>query len=194
MSSISDRLDAWRTIANATRVEELQEVTAGRSAEKSLQTMFNAKLFFKKSCILHSKRVPCYSNNKRVRYEIDLVVLTQKQIIAIEIKNWSCSVTLDGENWIQTRKDGRKIVYSDPIKKPRLDILCDYLEMKGCTTPKLRVSILIQWNSKFNIDLQLSNNSDLLLLSHLERFLNIQKGSSFGERILHSVLNCCVDQ
>jgi hypothetical protein len=196
MSSISERLDAWRTIANATRVEELEEVIAGRSAEKSLQAMFDAKLFFKKSCILHSKRVPYHSNNKRGRYEIDLVVLTQKQISAIEIKNWSGSVTSDGENWIQTRRDGSKIVHSDPIKKNKrkLDILCDYLEMKGCTIPKLRVSRVIQWNSKLSIDSQLSNNSDLILHSQLERFLNAQKGSSFGERILHSVLTYCMDQ
>ena len=51
------------------------------------------------------------------RYEIDLVVLTRKQISAIEIKNWSGSVTSDGENWIQTRMDASKIVHSDPKKK-----------------------------------------------------------------------------
>jgi len=196
VTSTTERLNIWRKISKTAPQSELDEVTAGRNAEKSLQTMFDAKLFFKKSCIFHSKRVPYRKGNRQGRYEIDLIVLTQKQICAIEIKNWSGSVRTDGSHWIQTRRDGSEIIHDDPIEKNRkkLEVLCKYLEERGCRLPKAKVSKVIQWNSKLKVDSKISNNSDLVLHFQLEKFLKSQKGSSFGETILHSVLSLCLDQ
>jgi hypothetical protein len=196
MSSNAERLNIWREIAKTPLLEELAEVTAGRNAEKSLQSMFDAKLFFKQSCIFHSKRVPYQLENRRGRYEIDLIVLTQKQICAIEIKNWSGSVRRDGNHWVQTKKNGTEVVHDDPIEKNRkkLDVLCDYLEKRKCPLPNARVSKVIQWNSNINVHPNIGNNPDLIRHFQLEKFLKSQKGSSFGERLLHSVLSLCLDQ
>ena len=157
---------------------ELEEVTAGRNAEKSLQSMFDAKLFFKKSCIFHSKRVPYQSGDRRGRYEIDLIVLTQKQICAIEIKNWSGSVRRDGNHWVQTKRNGNEVVHEDPIEKNRkkLDVLCNYLEKCGCRLPNTRVSKVIQWNSGLVVDSKIANDPDLIRHFQLEKFLKSQKG------------------
>lgn len=191
------RLEIWRDIVSTTPEPELDEVVAGRDAEMALRSMVSNHLSWKTASIYHSKRVPTDSRSpKRGRYEIDLIVLTQKQISAIEIKNWSGSVQISGSSWIQERRSGEKVIHEDPLHKnqKKLESLCTFLETQNIRVPKAQISRVILWNRNVSVPSTVARRNEIVMHHELEKFLSHQKASGFGERFLMSVLELCLEQ
>ncbi|NIY98384.1 NERD domain-containing protein, partial [Salipiger sp. HF18] len=191
------RLEIWRDIVSTKPEPELDEVVAGRDAELALRSMVSSHLSWKSASIFHSKRVPANSRSpRRGRYEVDLIVLSQKQISAIEIKNWSGSVRILGSSWIQERRNGKEVIHDDPLDKnqKKLESLCAFLEAKNIRVPKARISRVILWNRNVSIPSAVARRDEIVMHHELERFLSHQKASGFGERFLMSVLELCLEQ
>ncbi|WP_412508496.1 nuclease-related domain-containing protein [Roseovarius sp. SYSU LYC5161] len=196
-SKNTSRLEAWRDIVSTKPEPELDEVSAGRDAELALRSMVSNQLIWKSASIFHSKRVPTNTRTpKRGRYEIDLVVLSHKQISAIEIKNWSGSVRMAGSSWIQERRNGQKIIHENPLRKnqQKLESLCAYLESQDIRVPETRICRVILWNRNLSIPSEAASREEIVMRHQLERFLSHQKASGFGERIMMSVLKLCLEQ
>ncbi len=196
-SSKAQRLEIWRQIVSATREPELEEVAAGRDAEQALRSMVTDHLSWKTASIFHSKRVP---RDTRLpgsgRYEIDLIVVSPKQISAIEIKNWSGRLRIDGERWIQERRNGAEISHENPLSKnkEKLDCLCALLEARNIRVPSARICRVIFWNKNLNVPLEVAKRDEIVMNHELEKFLGNQKATGFAERFLISVLELCLDQ
>lgn len=191
------RLEIWREIVSTKPEPELNEVVAGRDAELALRSMVSNHLILKSASIYHSKRVPTDSRSpSRGRYEVDLIVLSHKQISAIEIKNWSGSVRISNSSWIQERLNGEEVIHDDPLQKnqKKLDSLCAYLEAKNICVPKARISRVILWNRNVRIPSTVARRDEIVMHHELERFLSHQKASGFGERFLMSVLELCLER
>ncbi|MCF7699214.1 nuclease-related domain-containing protein [Loktanella sp. M215] len=191
------RLEVWRDIVSIKAEPELGDVIAGRDAEIALRSMVSNHLSWKSASIFHSKRVPSnVSSPWRDRYEIDLIVVSHKQISAIEIKAWSGSVRLSGSSWVQERRNGQQISHEDPLQKnqKKLDSLCAFLESKGIRVPKARISRVILWNRNVRIPLEIANRDEIIMHHELEKFLSHQKASGFGERFMMSVLELCLER
>ena len=191
------RLEIWRDIVSEEIEPELDEVAAGRDAEAALQSMITNHLTWKSASIFHSKRVPRDPQRpKSGRYEIDLIVVSPKQISAIEIKNWSGRLRIDGENWIQERRNGDEVSHENPLlkNKEKLDCLCTFLKGKDIHVPSARVCRVIFWNKNLNVPMEIAKRDEIVMNHELERFLNHHKASGFGERFLISVLELCLDQ
>lgn len=191
------RLQVWRDIVATNAEPELDEVVAGRDAELALRSMVSNHLSWKSASIFHSKRVPTdFRSPRRGRYEIDLIVLSHKQISAIEIKNWSGSVRISGSSWIQERRNGEEVIHDDPLQKnqKKLESLCAFLEAKNIRVPKTRVSRVILWNRNVSVPSAVARRDEIVMHHELERFLSHQKASGFGERFLMSVLELCLEQ
>lgn len=196
-SNKASRLEIWRDIVSAKQEPELEEVAAGRDAEKALKSMVVDHLSWKTASIFHSKRVPknVRSTNKG-RYEIDLIVLSPKQISAIEIKNWSGRLRIDGDQWVQERRNGDEVIHDNPLEKNRvkLDCLCSLLETRHIRVPSAKVCRVIFWNKNLNVPLEIANRDEIVMNHELNHFLKDQKATSFAERFLISVMELCLDQ
>lgn len=191
------RLEIWRDIASAPRLEELEDVVAGRNTEAALHAMVSSKLSWKSAQILHSRRVPIDPKHPhKRRYEIDLIVMSQKQISAIEIKGWSGEVKPAGDYWIQARLRGGEIKHENPVQKNRkkLDALCNFLESAGLKIPMTRVSRVVFPNPNLSMPEHLQRSNEVISHDKLDRFLTQQKASGFGERFMMSVLQFCLEE
>lgn len=190
------RLNMWRDIVSVVAEPELGDVAAGRDAELALRSMATTHLTWKTASIFHSKRVPQNTQASSQRYEIDLIVVSQKQISAIEIKNWSGRLHLNVDEWIQEKTDRRMISHVNPLVKNRekLRCLCRLLESRGIALPKTTESKVIFWNNKLAVPPFLAQRDDIVMRHQLERFLGKQKATGFGERFLQSVLELCLDE
>lgn len=196
-SGITSRLEIWRDIVSAKREPELDEVAAGRDAEKALRSLVTDHLSWKAASIFHSKRVPRDPHSQsRGRYEIDLVVISPKQISAIEIKNWSGRLRIDGDRWVQERRNGDEIAHENPLSKnkEKLDCLCALLEARNIRVPPARVCRVIFWNKNITVPIEVAKRDEIVMHHELDRFLTTQKASGFAERFLISVLELCLDQ
>lgn len=193
----NSRLENWRDIVSTRPEPELDEVVAGRDAELLLRSMVSKRLSWKSASIFHSKRVPSDSRSPmRGRYEVDLIVLSHKQISVIEIKNWSGSVRALGSSWLQERRNGQKIVHENPVQKnqKKLESLCAFLEAKNIRVPKARISRVIMWNRNVSVPSAVARRAEIIMRHELDRFLSNQKASGFSERFLISVLELCLEQ
>src|SRR5690606_28386865 len=101
--SVFDRLREWRKVASTSPMLEDADVLGGREAEHFLNTLVQSRGNFKGAGLFPNKRVPA-GNRRR---EIDLIVVTAKRIHVIEIKNWSGSLRVVGDRWVQVNRNNR---------------------------------------------------------------------------------------
>ncbi len=80
----TERLNEWRKLGKILPEDEDPEIMAGKKAERFLNVIIQSNLKYKGANCFLNKRVPS-SRHKR-KYEIDLIVLTRKQIHFIEFK------------------------------------------------------------------------------------------------------------
>ncbi len=191
------RIEFWKEISKSQINPERLEVKAGREAEEMLQSLVAKRVDLKSASIFSSKRVPSdprHPNQKR--FEIDLIVISQKQISAIEIKNWSGRLKIDGDQWVQERYNKSIVSHEDPLRKNRrkLDALCGYLESKGASIPKKRICRVIFCNKNLEIPQNIAENPDVITIKDLDKFLGDQKYARSGEKFLTAVLEICLSQ
>lgn len=191
------RLEEWREIISVIPEPELDEVAAGRDAEHALRAMTKSHLTFKTASIFHSKRVPRLEGIlTRGRYEIDLIMVSPKQISVIEIKNWSGRLRVEDGKWIQERRNGEDVLHENPFVKnaEKLNCLCSMLETRNIRIPKAKVSRTVFWNKNLSVPLEIAKREDIVMNHELTRFLQNQKTTGFAEGFLMSLLELCLEQ
>lgn len=191
-----DRLNVWREISKVAPEAELDEIQAGRDAEKSLKTLFDKKFIFSKFAIFSGKRVPYFEGKTRKRYETDLILLSHKQLSVIEVKNWSGELNDLGNTWKQTRRSGQTLYHENFKKKnaDKLDKVIAYLEKQNCRIPNIKLSKIVFFNPRLKVDKNISTDANIITFNKLEKFISQQKSSNVAERLIQSVLEFCIDQ
>jgi hypothetical protein len=135
------RLERWAEVRRAPSFTERPEVAAGRRGEQSTRRWVGQHLRTNFGTVFGGKRVPRDMKAASLgRYEIDLVVVTPRRIVALETKNWSGRLRLDGDRWVHERRDGTVNVFDDLIARNRnkLRALRDYLAHSGLVLPLAR--------------------------------------------------------
>src|SRR5438067_2419744 len=101
------RLERWAEVRRASSFAERPEVAAGRRGELNTRRWVGQHLKTRFGAVFGGKRVPRDMRAASMgRYEIDLVVVTPRRVVALETKNWSGRLRLDGERWVHERRDG----------------------------------------------------------------------------------------
>lgn len=194
MASTLERLTQWRDLMRADFTLEIPRVKAGRAAEQFLKTLVESKLKHKGAYCFLGKRVPSHRNQRR--FEIDLVVLTKKRLYFLEVKNWSGDLVEAGANWIQTRRSGEQVAHPNltQYNSQKRNVIIEYLQTKGV---KLNATYFSQkvifMNPRLSIDPNIAKNPDVVPADKLKQYLNTQRGSSYAERFVHSVVELCLD-
>jgi len=196
-ATFSERLREWREVVSTAPTAEDPEVLGGRQAEHFLHTLVQSHFNFKGASLYPNKRVPAGYR----RREIDLIVVTAKRIHIIEIKNWSGSLRIVGNRWVQTNRNGREIEHPDLVAdhQDKNVVLIEYLRRQGVQLdPKVQAKYLsnkvIFMNPRLVVqDRAITNHPDVLLPHRLNSYLNQQRPSGFGELILGSLVQWCLD-
>lgn len=191
------RLDDWRYIRGLDRQVDPEDITAGRDAERAVRQLLAGRFDRRRASIFQSRRVPRdLSGKQRGRFEIDLIVLTPRQITAIEIKNWSGNLRIERGAWVQQRRNGTEIRHEDPVRKSRekLTALCALLERDGITLPPKRTSRVLFWNPALTLPAAQAASDDIVMRHQLDGFLSRQTARGQAERLVQSVLELCLRQ
>src|SRR5438067_8780523 len=100
------RLERWAEVRRDPSFAERPEVAAGRRGELNTRRWVGQHLKTRLGAVFGGKRVPRDMKAASMgRYEIDLVVVTPRRVVALETKNWSGRLRLDGERWVHERRE-----------------------------------------------------------------------------------------
>ena len=189
-----ENLKEWKNILYTQNIKEDPAIKAGRKAEEFLASMVESNLKYKGVYCYLGKRVR--SHQEKRRYEIDLIVLTKKHIYMLEVKNWSGSLVKKGKEWIQIRKSGQEIINPSLTKhnRKKQDLIIEYLNSKNINLDKKYFSQkVIFMNKNLRLDKSIASDPDVIPYKKLNAYLSTQKGATFTERFLHSVVEFCLD-
>jgi len=195
--SLTSRLQDWHSLTKLSPAFEDPEVRAGRQGEKYLHTLLTSHVHFKGATIFPNKRVPA----GRRRREIDLLVVTSKRIHVIEVKNWSGSLRIAGDAWIQTTRDGIEREHPNLLtdQHEKNVVLMRYLERQGMQLEaglhdRYFCNKVLFINPRLHVqDAAIWQHPDVLMPSRLDAFLEQQPKKIFGERVLGSIVQWCLD-
>ncbi len=196
-TTFPDRLREWREVASWAPTAEDPEVLGGRRAEHFLSTLVQSHLNFEGASLYPNKRVPAGHR----RREIDLVVVTARRVHVVEVKNWSGSLRVVGRLWVQTNRNNREIEHPDLVAdhQDKNLALIEYLRREGVLLdPEARAKYLsskvIFMNPRLVVhDRAISEHPDVLLPHRLDSYLGQQRRPGFGEKILGSVVQWCLE-
>lgn len=188
----SSKLKQWRDLIQVRPQSEDPEVLAGRKAEDFLGQIVESNLKRRGAYCFVGKRVP--NLEKGCRSEIDLIVLTKKQLHVIEVKNWSGLLTEDNDSWVQHKKDGQQLKFDNLTahNSSKMNALIDYLQSYGVEiAPQFLSQKVVFINPRLKISQQIANDPNVIPRSRLDQYIQSQKGATFSERMLHSVIESC---
>jgi Holliday junction resolvase-like predicted endonuclease len=187
--SLKTRLESRRKLNKTIKQLEDPEDTAARFAENYVREFIQTNLRFRDAYAFVSKRIPSKDGSRR--YEIDLIIVTKKQIHVIEVKNWSGSLKESGQSWIQTKRDGRVINHQKmtDLNSTKSHALQSFLRSKNVSIESsFFITKIVFVNKRLRIDPVIENDPRIVTYNDLDKYMNQQKGTSFGERLIHSII------
>jgi hypothetical protein len=189
-----ERLHIWRQLCRIEPIHEDPQVLAGRRAEDFLHQLVRSNLKYKDAHCFIGKRIP--SPRDRRRYEIDLIVLTKKQLHVIEVKNWSGELFIRNDQWIQRKRNGEEIEHPDlaHYNARKMQALTQYLQSHGVEVPPgfIRQTVLFM-HPGLRMSHEIASHPNVIPRAMLDDYLNSQRGISMAERMLHSVVEACLN-
>ena len=191
--SLWQRLKTWYHLAKTKRSKERGENVAGAIGENLLRSYFQNDLSHKEAHIFLNKRVPSGQAGKRK--EIDVLVITRKQIHVIEVKNWSGKICSKGEKWLQIRRNGTEVEHPNltEYNDEKAKVLRKFFIKKGIEIPEEYFSQKVIFvNKNLEIEKKIADNPNIIDLKKIKSYVKAQKQVSFSEKVMCSIVEFCV--
>jgi hypothetical protein len=144
---------------------------AGEQGEEWLLSILGTYSRSRKGHLFVGKRIPAGAR----RREIDLIAVTTKRLYIFEAKNWSGAVSLEGNSWIQIRRNGERVINDNLLESTRsqAQALLQYLKTKDIVIPDIHVSHKVFFiKQRLEIDPAIAKHPDVLYPSKLAYPIN----------------------
>jgi hypothetical protein len=194
---LMERLRAWRAARREAPVAEDPAVLCGREAELSLRDLVTTHFNHKGAHLFAGRRVPC--PRRRMRREIDLIVLTPKLISLIEVKNWSGELFDRGPVWVQVRRTGDELHHPNLIEDnlEKRAAFLGYLRQHGLGqehdfAARYVSQKIVFMNPKLTVSPSIRSHPDVVTRDKLAAFLDRQQAAGFAQRVFCSVIEFCL--
>src|SRR5690554_1030515 len=192
---LRDRLSLWREVILAKPQEEDGAIEAGRKAEEFLHQLIKNNLAFKGGYAFAGKRIP--HPTERRRYEVDLVVLTNKKLHIIEVKNWSGDVFVnEAGDWVQSRRSGEHVEHPPLTKynEEKTKALIVYLAAHGVDVPEDFISQRVLFmNRNLGLSAEIEEDPNVIPARRLYRYVGGIRGGNWAESVMRALINVCLD-
>jgi hypothetical protein len=193
---LMDRLRTWRAARREPLIAEDPAVQFGRDAELVLHDLVTTHFNHKGAHLFAGRRVPC--PRRRMRREIDLIVLTPRMISLIEVKSWSGELIDRGATWVQVRRGGDELhhpnLIADNLEK-RAAFL-DYLRQQGLAREgdftRYVSQKIVFMNPNLTVSPSIRAHPDVITRDKLAGFLDRQPAAGLAQRVFCSVIEFCV--
>lgn len=170
-----ERLANWRALRNAPVFLEDGRTHASRVTEVVTRRLVSVHHTTRYGHLFSNKRIPRDVKAAAMgRYETDLIVITPRRIVVLEVKNWSGTLRLQGDQWIQTQRSGNQIVHNNLLthNRDKLRVLHQYLKHKGVHLPAERFHQAVVFaNPRLDIDPVLREHPAILEFDSLDSAL-----------------------
>jgi hypothetical protein len=193
---LTDRLRTWIAARREAPTLEDPTVIFGREAELSLHALVTTHFNHKGAHLFAGRRVPC--PRRRMRREIDLIVLTPRMISLIEVKSWSGELIDRGDVWLQLRRGGGELrhpnLIADNLEK-RAAFL-DYLRQQGpalgCDFDRYVSQKVVFMNPNLTVSPSIQSHPDVVTRDKLAAFLDRQPAAGLAQRVFGSLIEFCL--
>jgi Nuclease-related domain len=177
------RLEDWRAMMDVRPHAELPEVLAGARGELSFRRVMGRHQSSRFGHLFGGKRVPRDPANPAAgRYEIDLLVVTPRRIVVVEVKHWSGTLRLDGDRWMYQRRSGEEQTFDNLVlhNANKVHALQRYLAFEGVPLPASRFGQLVVFtHPRIDLDPRLATDPRVVTLYDLRT-----SGSRLGRGVL----------
>lgn len=190
------RLEDWREMMLVRPHAELPEVLAGARGELSLRRVMGRHQASRFGHIFGGKRVPRDPGAPAAgRYEIDLVVVTPRQIAIVEVKHWSGTLRLDGDQWVYQRRSGEMQAFGSLVahNENKVRALQRYLGASGLTLPHTRFAQMVVFtHPRIDLDERLAAHPNVVTLYELQTSgSRLGRGVSGAEFLMAKLIERC---
>lgn len=171
----TERLARWRALRNASLYLEDGRARAARRAEVVTGRLVSVHHAVQYGHVFSNKRIPRDVKAAAMgRYETDLLVITPRRVVVLEVKNWSGSLRVQGDQWVQTQRSGDQLVHQNLLlhNRDKLRVLRQYLLHRGVNLPVERFHQAVVFaNPRLDIDPALRVHPAVLEFDSLDAVL-----------------------
>jgi hypothetical protein len=194
-TSLAERARLWRLLRDSPWFEEDGKILAARRSERAAKRLVSLHHSTNFGHIFSNKRVPRDPTASATgRYELDLLVITPRRVVNLEIKNWSGKLRVQHDQWVQQRRDGSELAHDNLLSYNRDKLLAvrRYLQHCGVTLPVQRFHQAVVFdNPNLDLDPALERHPAVLRLDRLSSVLG--SGTSGARHLLAKVLERIVN-
>lgn len=184
-----ERLAKWRALRNASLFLEDGRARASRQAETVTQRLVSVHHTVQHGHVFSNKRIPRDVTAAAMgRYETDLIVITPRRVVVLEVKNWSGSLRIQGDQWMQTQRSGNQVAHQNLLayNRDKLRVLRQYLFHQGVDLPPERFHQAVVFaNPRLDIDPALKGHPAVLEFDSLNSVLG---GGTSSARLMAAKL------
>lgn len=171
----TERLARWRALRNASLYLEDGRARAARRAEVVTGRLVSVHHAVQYGHVFSNKRIPRDVKAAAMgRYETDLLVITPRRVVVLEVKTWSGSLRIQGDQWVQTQRSGNQVVHQNLLlhNRDKLRVLRQYLLHCGVNLPVERFHQAVVFaNPRLDIDPALRTHPAVLEFDSLDAVL-----------------------
>jgi hypothetical protein len=137
-TTVRERLGQWRELRDAPKFREDPRIATARTEERILGKVVSVHRSTQHGHVFSNKRIPRDVTAAAMgRCEADLIVMTPRRVVLIEVKNWSGRLEVRGDQWVQVRRNGVEVAHDNLLmaNRDKLLALKRYLEHNGIDIP-----------------------------------------------------------
>lgn len=168
-STWQERLAQWRALRDAPLYLEDGRTRAARGAERQAKRRLSVHHATQYGHVFSNKRIPRDLQAAAMgRFEADLIVLTPRRVVLLEVKNWSGQLKVAGDRWIQVQRSGTEVTHPNLLahNREKLRALHRYLGQSGVNIPAERFhQAVIFANPRLEIEPSIAEHPAVLLMT-----------------------------
>lgn len=194
-STWQERLAQWRALRDAPLYLEDGRARAARGAEQYAKRRLSVHHATQYGHVFSNRRIPRDVQAAAMgRFEADLIALTPRRVVVLEVKNWSGQLKLAGDRWVQVQRTGAEVDHPNLLvhNREKLRALHRYLAHAGVNIPAERFhQAVIFANPRLEIDPAIADHPAVLCMDEVGHVLG--SGTSLGRHMAARLVQLLTD-
>jgi hypothetical protein len=179
-----ERLAQWRALRDAPLHHEDPRIRAARLAERQARRRIRVHHATQYGHIFSNRRIPRDSSAAGLgRYEADLIAVTARRVVLVEVKNWSGQLRVAGDGWVQVQRMGAEVHHPNLLAHNREKLRALHRHLVECGVhidPQRFHQGVVFVNPRLDIDAEIAGHPGVLQLHSMGDLLG--EGTSLGRR------------
>ena len=199
LTTWQQRLANWRALREVPLYPEDPRIGAARQAERTARQRVSVHHATQHGHVFSNRRIPRDPRAAGMgRFEADLIAVTARRVVVLEVKNWSGQLGPAGDRWVQVQRSGEQIHHPNLLahNREKLRALYRYLLGSGVQIDPARFHQGVVFvNPRLTIAAEIARHPAVLQLDPAGDSLRglIGEGTSLGRRASARIVQWLAD-